>query len=93
MANAYEINDELLEFYVDFQLKNEILFVHSLQQLKGNFNWGRFQMFTQSVSHGAAPFTTLTEDEEAQSWLIGKLSTLWDARIENLLEEAREAQI
>lgn len=31
MANAYEINDELLEFYVDFQLKNEILFVHSLQ--------------------------------------------------------------
>lgn len=46
-VSAYEINDELLEFYVDFMIKNEILFAPSLRQLKGNFNWARFQAFTQ----------------------------------------------
>jgi len=29
-VSAYEINDELLEFYVDFMLNNEIMFTPSL---------------------------------------------------------------
>lgn len=35
MVSAYEIQEELLEFYIDFLIKNEILFTDSLDQLKG----------------------------------------------------------
>lgn len=41
-VSAYEIKEELLEFYLDFLIKNEILFADSLQELKGKFNWPRF---------------------------------------------------
>ena len=42
MTSAYEIRDELLEFYIDFLIKNEILFTDTLDELKGNFDWNRF---------------------------------------------------
>lgn len=84
MVSAYEIQEELLEFYIDFLIKNEILFTDSLDQLKGQFDWPRFQIFTQSVSHGAAPFNTLVEDEDAKKWLIDKLSLMWDNKLSEL---------
>ena len=42
LTNAYEIREEILEFYIDFLIKNEILFIDSLDQLKGKFDWSRF---------------------------------------------------
>ena len=44
--NVYEIRKELMEFYIDFLIKNEILFAESLDELKGKFDWPRFQAFT-----------------------------------------------
>ena len=63
-VNVYEIRKELMEFYIDFLIKNEILFAESLDDLKGKFEWTRFQAFTQSVSHGAAPFSSINGDTE-----------------------------
>jgi hypothetical protein len=45
-VSAYEIREELLNFYIDFLIKNEILFADSLEELKGKFHWARFQAFT-----------------------------------------------